>query len=259
MSEQIRFYNDDLEIVPDVPIASGERKGELRSPTIRDARKWGHLPSVTSLTKFNTSWSLIEWLKKNIAATAANFPYDGDPEDEEAVASYQGMLLAKADEYRDEAAAAGTEIHKVVEIGLVTGEVPENPIHARILDEIKTWLENEKMTEIDCEKTLGSKAHGFAGTPDISATDGTRSMILDLKTRDSVEKMKWNRDDWKLQLAAYLILSNGEAECWQVVACRNTGACVFKQYEDIDHWADCFKAIVNAWCLIRKHDPRKEQ
>ena len=248
--ESSKWYDPETLIVVDrVPKASGD--GDKKA-NLTDARKMGLLPSVTSIIGIIDCFALTKWKLDNAIKTASAFPFDGDAT-EEGIAQYVKMVKAKSEEYGNTAADIGKMIHKDVEVALSGGDEPEHPISRAILGHIRAWLLEHKFNEVSCETPVGSKALGWAGTPDIIATGESRKAIIDLKTRRG---LKSDRESDKMQLGGYRLGVGDDVELWQCIGDRETGEVAFYQHEDEERWSQAFMGAYTAFCNIKGYDPR---
>ena len=85
--------------------------GKERATTLRDARKEGFLPSVTTVLKVAANEGLNRWLKSNLLMAAATLPrIEGESADD-----WINRVTEDAQRQGQEAASLGTSIHASLE------------------------------------------------------------------------------------------------------------------------------------------------
>lgn len=259
-SELIRWY--DRNTLQPIILVPNAKNGGQHECTLRDAKRkkspaYGALGSVTSMLKLIYSFGLENWKKEQILDAARAIPWSKDLD----IDGWNRAVSAKADEYAKEAREKGQEIHKNVQIFFEQGLSHEDMGEASINVQkaIFEWLVNsQKMPpeSITCEKALGSKILGYAGTPDLTVSTPLRKIVMDLKTTD-LTKFRTPYDTWMLQLGAYSLALGGGYEIWQIVADRTSGECRFIQYEDGQKWENAWCNLLELWFTIKGYDPRR--
>ena len=110
------WYSQTGEPRYQTPIATGARKGEMRSTTLRDARKENLLPSITTVLKAYPKAALDAWIIEQAVLARHNYappdeetaaPLEAMNEATEAQKIYFGHVKTLANHKRDEAAARG--------------------------------------------------------------------------------------------------------------------------------------------------------
>lgn len=253
-SEQTRWYcPEKKEPVEMVPSAKGDK---MVKTTIRQARKMGLLPSVTSILKVLSSYSLQNWIIENTIKTCIEYPFERSGSDEE-VDSYINMIQAKANEYSNKTSEIGKDIHASVEKFFEDRMEPDDPVNAKIVSAIREWAEGFG-GEIVIENGFASVEAGYAGTPDILIHAQDMDVIGDLKTT-SLEKFKAPYDKWMLQLGAYRGLTerSENLKLVQIVADRDSGEVLIIEHEDPLKWHQAFMSLFQIWCTLNNYDPRK--
>ena len=242
-----RWYDPEtLEIVEQVPSADGKKMVKC---TITHARKLGLVPSVTSIIKevLTSGQTLTDWLINQHVETAMAFPFDGDILDEIATDQYKRMVKAKAGEYGRAAADEGTRLHGEVNRWIEDGIIPTDPVALRMVNQIQARVTELEATHGTCvkittEEAVGSKEHGFCGTPDamLHFESGYR-IIADIKT-SMFKSFKKPYDSWRSQLGGYSIITESDPNTGleQWVFDRLTGEGLFLQHEDPAKWRQHF-------------------
>ncbi len=177
--------------------------------TLREARKLGLLPSVTSILSV---WpkSVLETYKieQAIMATLA-FPRG----EAETLENYVKRAYNESKREVEEAAIFGRRIHKACEqVNLNEGEIGkvDDDIYPQVF-EYSVWYKRNVIKVYSAETTAINLIHGYAGQYDLVAEIKEHGIcVVDLKT----QKFKWNKnkvpvlacnwyDTWGMQLSAY--------------------------------------------------------
>lgn len=164
------WYSRTGEPVFEVPCKS--RPGETRPADLRDARKLGLLPSVTTLLKLLHKPDLQSWIVEQACLAVLTSPRS-DGEELDAFVRRVLQDEKHQDQERDAAADLGKRIHAAL-AHMLTGLVDESP-GTKVL----TWNEHETVAEyirpvlaflldrkvIACEQVVVGR--GYAGTVDL--------------------------------------------------------------------------------------------
>lgn len=186
------YHNDGS---PFYEIASA--KGEMRGVTLRDARKVGAVPSVTTVLQVVAKPQLEAWKINQGILAALTLPRLPDEDD----ATYIARVNADAKEQVVAAAEEGTRIHDAIEQSFKGGLVPEQYLPhvtatrdeiSRLFPDVNDWVAEE------------SFAHesGYGGKIDLHSP--STGIVIDYKGKDGdfSDKKKLAYDQhW--QLAAY--------------------------------------------------------
>lgn len=203
------------------------KDGQPRSTTLRDARKLGLLPSVTTIMKVAASPGLEVWKMNQMMLAALTLPR-GEGENEE---SFIKRVQADSKEHARKAAERGTQVHTAIE-QFFDGQINANdlpylePVYKAVNDTFGNlmWA---------VEKSFAAES-GFAGKVDLHSRDGD-GVVADFKTKeftsDTLEKVV-GFDENVMQLAAYrsgLKLPN--ARCANIfVSVTEPGLVVVKEW-----------------------------
>ena len=156
--------------------------GKWRSTNLRDARKWGLLPSVSKITRIEAAPGLEKWKRKQMMLAALTHPLVAEMMDHDDLFK---MLEKDASQQAKDAAAAGTAIHKVIEQYIQGQEVidddnlPYIDAAHRALNEIAGRTTNR--SEWGTEKAV-SHAYGFGGRCDLYSEN--MSIVADFKSKE---------------------------------------------------------------------------
>ena len=240
----------------------------FRDATVTDARKVGALCSVTTMIDEVKGKGMVleKWIRDQLICAAIDFPYTGDPENEEERKVHARMLIAKANEKRDVTAERGTELHGMVYEFFTNNIRPADLVGAGICDRIAQQLEREGIDEVECEKVIGSAELGWAGATDLAGLrKGEVKLVDDLKTT-SLKTFSGAYDKWKIQLGGYSIGLGDTPKLVSVVADRD-GNCWgkddyvrFIEHDEPEIWKGVFNNVLEIWvktCCKGGYDPRK--
>lgn len=177
------------------------KNGEPRSTTLRDARKLGLLPSVTTIIKCAASPGLEAWKLNQMMLAALTLPRaEGESEQ-----SFIARVQADSKEHARMAAERGTEVHADIE-GYFEGLAKEPSAYSLAVDKAL----DERFGDLDwnAEKSFATPGpHGFGGKIDLHSTDGD-GVVIDFKTKeftsDTLDKAA-GYEEHMMQLAAYRI------------------------------------------------------
>lgn len=164
-----------------------------RPTTLRDARKLGLLPSVTTINGQLSKAGLDTWKQQQVLLAALTLPrLEGEAEQE-----WLARVIQDSKATGREAAERGTAIHAIIEGYFDKMYMPEKPAY---LDKIDTALR----TALGEQPWLAERSFGhplgFGGKCDLMAKTG---FIVDFKTKDiSLEKVDVYFEH-EMQLAAY--------------------------------------------------------
>jgi hypothetical protein len=170
-----------------------------RATTLRDARKLGLLPSVTTINGMLSKAGLDTWKQQQVLLAALTLPrLPDEPESE-----WLSRVMQDSKATGREAAERGTAIHAVIEAYFDQVYMPEKPPY---LDGIDKALEKAFGSQLWLsEKSFGHPL-GFGGKCDLMAKpingkgDG---FVVDFKTKDTNLDKVDVYFEHEMQLAAY--------------------------------------------------------
>ena len=203
------------------------KNGEQRATTLRDAKKMGLLPSVTTIMKAAASPGLEAWKMNQMMLAALTLPR-GEGEGEE---SFIKRIQADSKEHARKAAERGTQVHTAIE-QFFDGHINADdlpylePVYKAVNDTFGNlvWA---------VEKSFATES-GFAGKVDIHSRDG-EGVVADFKTKEftseTLEKVA-GFDENVMQLAAYRYgLNLPKARCANIfVSVTEPGLVVVKEW-----------------------------
>jgi hypothetical protein len=243
------------------------KNGKERKTTIRDARKNGWMPSVTTVLRILAKPALDKWKFRQITDVAYKSP--ADPK--EFPDTFNERIVEAAFEQVDNAADTGTLIHAGIEAHYkeqefdYTQEIELPETMATVADYVQMtsdWVMSNDVVIEDCEVRLVNKELGYAGLTDAVINRNGKHGILDFKTRKTSPKYKVTPyDEQPTQIAAYHMAKFGEitddavgcnlylstTELGRVEACWYDAETLRMEFEK-------FKHILSAWKLIKQYD-----
>lgn len=187
------WYYPDARPCYEVPYADPS-KG-MRPTTLRDARKLGLLPSVTTVLRVLNRPALTAWLIEQACLTVLTAPrLENEPLDAfvTRVLQTERQQDAEAREARD----LGTDIHEALELAVQGCQCDEN---------LRVYVD----PVLEALKPLGAfqsaetvvVGDGYAGKTDLILTDDEWDTIVDFKSAKKLPKEAY--PEHKLQLSGY--------------------------------------------------------
>jgi len=238
-----------------LPTADGA--GE-RITTIRDAKRLGLYPSVTSVLGILAKPGLETWKLNQVALATLRAPRQENESDE----YWCSRVRDVAFEQVEQAADLGTEIHGALE-SVMAGDTyaPEMAVY---VEPVVKWKREAGLLIMEREVRLVNTAHGFAGTSDVMFRYGENGIgILDYKTRKTVPgKPVLAYEDQAMQLAAYAATYWGEENLDRILAANVVISTtepgrmeVVKHRDLLRHW-QAFQMVAALWRYLKGYDPR---
>jgi hypothetical protein len=164
-----------------------------RPTTLRDARKLGLLPSVTTINGMLSKAGLDTWKQQQVLLAALTLPrQDGEPEQE-----WLARVMQDSKATGREAAERGTAIHAIIEAYFDQVYMPEKPAYLDAIDKALRDAFGEQLWL--SERSFGHPL-GFGGKCDLMSKDG---FIVDFKTKETDLDKVDVYFEHEMQLAAY--------------------------------------------------------
>jgi len=164
-----------------------------RPTTLRDARKLGLLPSVTTINGMLSKAGLDTWKQQQVLLAALTLPRLPDEPEQEWLA----RVMQDSKATGREAAERGTAIHAIIEGYFDQVYMPEKPPYLDAIDKAlkdafgdQLWLS---------EKSFGHPL-GFGGKCDLMSVNG---FVVDFKTKEADLDKVDVYFEHEMQLAAY--------------------------------------------------------
>lgn len=217
-------------------------KGEDRPTTLRDARKLGLVPSVTTIIRQAAAPGLERWKQNNLLMAALTLPkIEGETLD-----AYAARCIQDAQEQSKAAMQKGTEIHGAIECAYEGRDYPqEYLVHAEgTIMAMEGYFGTQEWL---AERSFASEL-GFGGKLDLHASE----IVIDFKTKEFGEDHKtlaW--EEQSMQLAAYRVgLKMPEARCANIfISTSVPGLVVVHEWtkEDLEKGWKMFNALLQYW------------
>ena len=170
-----------------------------RATTLRDARKEGLLPSVTTIINLMSKPALSSWLQQQVLLAALTLPRGFKETEDE----WLKRVMSDSKATGREAAERGTAIHNIIQGYFEQMYLPEKPPY---LDAIDNTLKSAFGSQLWLsEKSFGHHL-GYGGKCDLMAKpmNGQGSgFVVDFKTKDTDLDKVDIYFEHELQLAAY--------------------------------------------------------
>lgn len=253
-SEGGHWYDRDGTPRYEVPRADG--KGD-RPATIRDARKFGWYPGVTSIIRCAAAPGLERWKIEQAILAALTLPrIEGESNE-----SLLARIRADSEEQAKKARERGTQIHAAIQ-GHYEGTPPDEDLLAHVQGVTASLRENfgeqQWLTEEPCAHPLGfgTKAdlRSLLILNDFKGSEFTRETMADLKT--------W--DEHAMQLAATREALHHKHPGLRIEECAITyvsrivpGLCrpIRVDEADLQKGWDMFRGLLNYWKAKNSYYP----
>lgn len=221
--------------------------GKARPTTLRDARKFDLVPSVTTILKVAAQPGLDRWRQEQVLLAALTLPkIDAESDDE-----YIARILDDSKDAARSAADAGTDIHASIE-AFYRGEVRDR--HQEHVQGVIKELDAHFSHQAWVAERSFSHESGFGGKIDLHAP----SIVVDVKTKEFTDPSKvQGYDEHLMQLAAYRVgLGMTDARCANLFVSRSVpGLCVIREWTqaELDTGWKMFHALLTFWQLKNDH------
>ncbi len=241
--------------------AQAARDGGERKTTIRDAKRLGLLPSVTSILGILAKPGLDTWKLKKVAEAAL-----ANPKQEQESADYWIARVIEASKAETVSASdLGSRIHDALDAAFTGANLYTEmlPYVQPVID----WV-NETSIEITAhEVVLTNLGEGYAGRVDALFRFGQAGIgILDYKTRKTeAGKAVTPYDGQGMQLAAYAAAHYGAEALPRVLAANvfisttEPGRMVVCKHDRLDELYLDFLAAARLWRAVKGYDPRNAE
>ncbi len=238
-----------------MPTADGA--GE-RVTTIRDAKRLGLFPSVTSILGILAKPGLDTWKLNQVALATLRTPRQEDEGD----VYWCNRVRNAAFEQVEQAADLGSMIHGALEAAMA-GDAYD-PAMAVYVEPVLGWKRDTGILIVEREVRLVNSDHGFAGMADVMFRYGENGIgILDYKTRKTEPgKAVGVYEDQAMQLAAYAATYWGEENVNRVLAANvfisttEPGRVEVVKHKELERDWQAFKLVAALWRYVKGYDPR---
>lgn len=261
---------------PCYEVENKSKPGYTRPTTLKDARKYGLLPSVTSILSMVSKPALEAWKIEQAIISTLTLPRIKDESEE----LYLKRIVEDYRSIAKNAAELGTAVHKCIEAYHREMQDGKPSVNAAVfafsyseslaVKLVPIMIGYDKWARENVRKVLESEksfaADGYAGKTDMlfSTVKIGRDVLPDFKTQGTKPGKKVSvYPEMGLQLAAYangldllgkvklwnVIISTTEPGRIEVVDWTETGQ---QEYEAFEH-------LFKVWCHVKKYDPTKEK
>jgi hypothetical protein len=239
------------------------KSGKLRASTLRDARKHGWMPSVTSVLDIMAKPGLDQWKTNKAISAAITLNRNNSETDEE----YTKRILMHSKKESEEASARGTRIHNMLEKAFKKEEQPIGEDEA-IFNSVKSLLDiNCGEQEWQSEVTFSEPQLGYGGMVDLISDE----WAIDFKTKEfGTDHKQLAYESMAYQLMAYAVTGveksyrdTGEATVRRManifISSTNPGLSVFHEWqkEDFERYWEIFSSSLTLWKNVKKYWPEK--
>ena len=231
-------------------------KGEPRQTTLRDAKKFGWFPSVTTVMKVLAAPELDRWKQQQVLMASLTLPRNEGETDE----VYCARILEDAFKQVDDAADLGTRIHQALENHFQG--IPYASDMEQYVAPVKKWVADNGIKFLKHELRLVNPILGYAGTTDALIEKDGVLHVLDYKSRKTKPDMKitpWNKEP--MQIAAYAAIAEARRGVNLYISTTEPGRIGEAWYDEatIDREFEAFKSVCKLWQHINKYTPKPNQ
>lgn len=251
------YYTKTAETAYTVIGANGKEKGT----TIKDARKLGLLPSVTTITNILDKAGLMRYFLQQ--AVGVIFSEERQKEGE-SFEDYADRILVAARRESNEAAKRGSYLHNCLEKYFQGEGLKEKEFTRPILKEIDLLFPlttdfGDIPGNFHPEKKFASYL-GYGGKVDLVCDDGNNGIVIDFKSKNTTDKKKFYKyEEHLMQLSAYrqgLELPN--ARCFDIYfSSVEPGIVEVHEWsnEELKRGFKQFQCLLDYWKLVNNYDP----
>ena len=241
------WYDSTGKLVAQVPNAS--KPGELRDTTIRDARKLGLKPSVTTVQGILDKPMLNDLKVEQAIIAALNHVRDWSPSDI-LINQDIGNIKDSAEQHTRFAADFGTAVHSLISDHF-SGKVlsATSPLGFQAMDIAVAAVEWMGQVGIVCERSEFTFVNEWAGTIDLLGRWHGIPIIADFKTREDLDKTVNWYDEQPLQLSGYALgIEEPERARVSILIDRNKkGLVVHKEWPKKEKWDRQWMKLWEYW------------
>ena len=222
------------------------KDGHQRPTTLRDARKLGLVPSVTTIIKCAASPGLEAWKLQQMMLAALTLPRAPEETEE----SFISRIQTDSKEQAKMAAERGSEVHAALESYYETRHITTKFSDAVLGTDSEVLKVFGDMTWSP-EKSFSRD--GFGGKVDLHSKDG-RGAVIDFKTKEITSETSDKAqgfDEHLMQLSAYRVgLEIPQARCANVfVSVTEPGLVMVKEWsqEELARGWKMFSSLLEFW------------
>jgi len=172
------------------------QKGTMRPTTLRDARKMGLVPSVTTIIRQAASPGLDAWKQQQVLHAALTLPLiQGESEED-----YLDRIMKDSKETGRKASERGTALHAAIE-GHYAGTEASGE-YASHIEGVKTALDLQFGDHQWIPEKSFATNLGFGGKLDLCGVGG----VIDIKSKEfGPDSLPKGYDEHLMQLASYRV------------------------------------------------------
>jgi hypothetical protein len=159
---------------------------------LRDAKKHGWFPSVTTIMKVLASPELDRWKQQQVLLASMTLPRNPDESEE----NYCSRIMEDAFKQVEEAADLGTSIHKALENHFQG--LPYAPEMDVYVAPVKEWALKHRVTFVKHELRLVNQEVGYAGTTDALIWADGLLHVLDYHGQRNRCRLRRMPKSWRL-------------------------------------------------------------
>lgn len=250
MKESGHWYDKDGEARHTIESA----KGEPRPTTLRDAKKFGWYPSVTTVMKVMAAPELDRWKQQQVLMASLTLPRNPDETDE----VYCARIIEDAFKQVSDAADLGTRVHKALE-NFFSG-LPYEPEMHPYVQPVQDWVAVNRVTFLSNEVRLVNSEVGYAGTTDALIIKDGILHVLDFKTRKTKKDVKvtpYSKEP--MQIAAYSKIAGAKRGVNLYISTTEPGRVGEAWYDEetLEKEFTGFTHVCAVWQHINKYTPPK--
>lgn len=226
----------------------------MRPTTLRDARKLGLLPGVSSILAMEAKPALTRWKVEQALMSAITLPRQPGETDD----SFKRRALEDSEAQAAKARDKGVAIHAAVQGFFEDKAIPEE--YMPHVQGVRNWIAQRfGLDGWEAEKSF-AHTHGYGGKADLR--NRSAQITLDVKCKEFGED-KLPRDlawpEHVMQLAAY-----SEAQGFEKPDCANIfvstsvpGLVVVREWDDaeIEKGWEAFQLLLRLWQIRRDYYP----
>lgn len=241
-AESGHWYTQDGEPAYTIVGANGRE----RNTTLRDARKLGLVPSVTTIIGVAARPGLENWKIDQALLAALTLPR----EDGESLDSFMARAKLDARQQSLQAAQEGERIHAAVERHFL-GQAYDPAYDSQVAAVQELLWDHFQDQEWSAEKAFTSPL-GYGGKVDLHS----QGIVLDFKTKDGDLSGRLGYPEQAMQLAAYAHgLGIPDARLVNVFISRDVpGRVELVEHEQGPHFAK-FRCLLEYWKLEKGYRP----
>ncbi len=231
------------------------QNGKERDTNLRDARKIGLVPSVTTVLNVLAKPGLEFWKINQAINSALTLPWKDNVSQDIQTAK----IRTDAKEIGKQAAEEGTRIHDALEKSFNGEKVPKK--YLDLTSKVKNDVYNYFGTDIGwvAEASFAHK-NGYGGKVDLS--NSALNVVLDFKTKEAFKRTKIGvvqrmaYDEHCMQLAAYSEGLGFKNPSLINLFVEYTGSTMFHAWKkkDIERCFKMFNTCLELWKLQKKYD-----